>query len=118
MAGKETEIKQLQKTIKNLQSFISATEEEKSKLIASLRAASETRRHEIAELQEREQTLLDDKDNQLISLEMLRKEQEKRHEMALRDKDRQIEKLSTKLGCIESQLITELSEKGYKIWRT
>lgn len=113
LAGKETEIEQLQKTIENLQNLISVTEEEKSKLIAALRTASETRRREMAELQERQQKLLEDKDNQLMSLEILSKEQQKRHEMALRDKDRQMDELSTKLKCIESQLVTELSEKGY-----
>lgn len=113
LAGKETEIEQLQKTIENLQNLISVTEDEKSKLIAALRTASETRRDEMAELQERQQTLLDDKDNQLMSLQMLSKEQQKHHEIALRDKDRRIEELSTRLGCIESQLVTELSEKGH-----
>lgn len=112
LAGKETEIEQLQESIKSLHNLITVHEDERSQLTEALRTASEERRHEMAEVQERQQTLLDHKENQLMSLEMLTKEQQKHHEIALRDKDRRIEELSTKLGCIETQLTNELSEKG------
>ncbi|CAH3179049.1 unnamed protein product [Porites lobata] len=114
LAEKQSEIEQIHVTVQNLQNIMKANEEERNKLTEVLRVASETRRQEMMELQGQQQRLLDHKESELMSLEKLIKEQTKRHEMMLREKDKQIEEMSAKLAWVETQLTSEWLEKGNK----
>ena len=114
LAEKQSEIEQIHVTVQNLQNIMKANEEERNKLTEILRVASETRRQEMMELQGQQQKLLDHKESELMSLEKLIKEQTKRHEMMLREKDKQIEEMSAKLAWVETQLTSEWLEKGNK----
>ena len=114
LAEKETEIEDMHVTIQNLQSVIKVNEDERNKLIEAVRASSEAKIHEITKLQERQQKLLEHKENELMSLEFVTKEQKKNHEMELKEKNRRIEEMSAKLAWVEAELTHEWLEKGSK----
>ncbi|XP_022803512.1 centromere-associated protein E-like [Stylophora pistillata] len=100
LSGKEAEVVMLRDAVTKLQSTIAEHKNERKKLREALRSASESRNIEMDVVHKCQQQLIEQKGKQLISTEML-----------IKEKDRRIGELSAKVGLIEAQLASELSQK-------